>query len=76
MNEIKGVASRYHWKGKLEKDDESLLIIKTGRDRVGDVIAALRDLHPYDVPELLSLPVEEGSEAYLRWVNEESAPRD
>lgn len=74
MNEIKGVSSRYRWKGELEKEEESLLVIKTEHDRVRDLIAALEDLHPYDVPELLSLPVEQGAEAYLRWVNDESAP--
>ena len=72
LNALPGVVSRYWWQGKLEKDDETLLVLKTSADRVADVIAALKDLHPYDVPELLSLPVEDGNPAYLDWVNGET----
>lgn len=70
------MVSRYVWKGGIERDNESLLVIKTERARVGDVIDALGDLHPYDVPELLSLPVERGAEPYLRWVSESAGPPD
>lgn len=74
VNVIAGVSSRYRWKGKLEKDEESLLILKTTREHFAGIDAALKELHPYDVFELLSLPVEEGAEAYLRWVSEETGP--
>ena len=74
VNVIAGVSSHYRWNGKLEKDEESLLILKTTREQVAGIDAALKELHPYDVPELLSLPVEEGADAYLRWVREETGP--
>ena len=72
MNAVPGVVSRYRWKDKLEKDDETLLILKTEAHRVPEVIAALEELHPYDVPELLSLPVEEGAAPYLGWLSAET----
>jgi periplasmic divalent cation tolerance protein len=74
VNVIAGVASRYRWQGALEKADESLLILKTEGARVPEIVEALRDLHPYDVPELIALPVEQGAEPYLKWVSDESAP--
>ena len=74
VNVVGGVASRYRWKGKLERDQESLLVIKTQGARVPAVIEAQKELHPYEVPELLALPVESGAEPYLRWVSEETAP--
>ena len=73
MNALPGVVSRYWWQGKLERDDETLLLLKTEAARVPAIIDALRDVHPYEVPELLSLPVEQGSPAYLDWVARESA---
>ena len=76
VNALPGVVSRYWWKDALERDDETLLLIKTARDRVAEVIEALKELHPYDVPELLSLPVEQGAPDYLAWVSEQTAPRD
>ena len=75
VNELPGVVSRYWWQGKIEQSDETLLVLKTTAERVPDVIAALDELHPYDTPELLSLPVEQGAAAYAAWVNAETAPR-
>ena len=72
VNVIAGVVSRYRWQGKLERDEESLLVIKCDESRVEELIAALPELHPYDVPELLSLPVEKGNPAYVDWVRRES----
>ena len=72
VNALPGVVSRYRWKGKLEKDDETLLVIKTEASRVPDLIAALKELHPYEVPELLSLPVEDGNGDYMAWVKAET----
>jgi len=68
------VVSRYWWKGSLEREEESLLVMKTEVTRVEEVIAAIHELHPYEVPELLSLPVEAGADAYLTWVSESTAP--
>jgi periplasmic divalent cation tolerance protein len=73
VNAIPGVVSRYRWKGSLQRDDETLLVLKTEAVRVPQVIAALEELHPYEVPELLSLPVDDGAARYLAWVREETA---
>lgn len=72
MNALPGAVSRYWWKGSLARDEETLLLMKTEAARVPEVIAALKELHPYEVPELLSLPVDAGAEPYLAWVKDET----
>jgi periplasmic divalent cation tolerance protein len=71
-NVVPSVRSIYRWEGKLQDEAEALLVLKTTRAR----FAALRDrvlaLHPYQVPEVLALPVEAGSESYLAWVEAET----
>lgn len=74
VSAIDGAVSRYRWKGALQKEEETLLVMKTEAGRVAEVVAALKGLHPYEVPELLSLPVEAGAAPYLRWVEGETAP--
>jgi periplasmic divalent cation tolerance protein len=66
------MVSTYRWKGAIERDAERQLVIKTTTDRVGALRTRLRELHPYELPEFLVLRVEEGSEAYLQWVNAET----
>ena len=56
--------------GELVEDGESLLVIKATEDRLEMLEAALTELHPYDVPEMLSMGVQAGAEAYLSWVRE------
>ncbi|WP_035607133.1 divalent-cation tolerance protein CutA [Haloferula sp. BvORR071] len=68
VNLLPGVESLYRWEGKVEKAGEVLGIIKT--TRYAELEAAIHELHPYEVPEILALPVQAGSEAYLRWVAE------
>ena len=72
VNILPAVNSIYRWKGKLEKATESLLVIKCPADRVDELTAAIRAAHPYDVPEVVALPVASGNDAYLRWVVDES----
>lgn len=74
VNALPGVASRYWWRGRLEASDETLLLLKTRADRVAEVEAALREVHPYETFELLELPVEGGSQAYRDWVSATCAP--
>ncbi len=69
------VESRYWWDGKVETATEWLCVAKTTADRYDDVEAAIRAVHSYDLPEILAVPVVRGSEPYLRWLGEESAPR-
>lgn len=72
VNVISGVRSVYRWEGKVESDTESLLIMKTQRARMEQLIEAIEDAHPYEVPEVVALPVESGSHAYLDWVFRET----
>jgi periplasmic divalent cation tolerance protein len=60
--------SVYEWQGKLERSGESLLLIKSTKDNYSAVEAALRTLHPYELPEILAVPVEQGLQGYLDWV--------
>ncbi len=69
-NVIAGVRSIYRWEGKVQDEGEVLLVLKTARRRFPDLLARLRSLHPYEVPEILAIPVEEGNGAYLDWVDQ------
>ena len=62
------IDSRYWWEGRLETATEWLCLVKTTDDRVDDVVAAIQEVHSYDVPEVIVLPIVAGSEAYLRWI--------
>lgn len=73
VNVVPGLVSVFRWKGNVEKDEEWLLLIKTRRERLPALREALAALHPYELPELLALPVEAGSPAYLEWLDESVA---
>ena len=68
------VESRYRWEGRLEAATEWLLVAKTTAGRYDEVEVAIRGIHSYDVPEILAVPVVAGSDTYLRWVAEQTAP--
>lgn len=74
VNLVKGVRSLYMWEGRLNDDQETLMLIKTR----GSIFSRLKDrvaqLHPYQVPEIIALPVVEGSPSYLQWVAEMTEP--
>lgn len=72
VNEVPQVRSSYRWKGKIESARESLLIIKTKTALFGKLEAEVRRLHPYDVPEIIALPITEGFRHYLDWIREET----
>ncbi len=74
VNLVPGIRSVYRWEGAVRVDAEVLLIAKTRADRCELLTARVRDLHPYDVPEVLELPAVGGSAAYLGWVCAESSP--
>lgn len=63
------VASHYVWEGRARRTEETLLLIKTRADRVDGVTRFLEDNHSYDTPEVVALPIESGSPAYLRWID-------
>src|SRR5579863_2251761 len=64
------VTSIYRWKGKVESARERLLLIKTSRERLAKLQAAVKNLHSYEVAEFIALPIAEGSRAYLSWIEE------
>ncbi|MBI4886254.1 MAG: divalent-cation tolerance protein CutA [Acidobacteria bacterium] len=74
VNVLPPMTSTYRWKGRVEQAQERQLIIKTSAGRIAALEARLRELHPYEVPEFLVLPVSAGSEAYLRWLREGVSP--
>ncbi len=65
--------SLYRWEGKLEEAGEVMVMLKTRRERWEALKQAVRELHPYNVPELLALPVEAGLPEYLAWVQGETS---
>jgi periplasmic divalent cation tolerance protein len=66
------VTSHYWWKGEIEKAEEWLLLIKTNRDLYHQLEEEIRRIHPYDVPEIIAVPVIEGSRDYLDWIKSET----
>ncbi|MEA5446051.1 divalent-cation tolerance protein CutA [Gammaproteobacteria bacterium AB-CW1] len=73
-NLIPGLTSIYEWKGKVETDPECLLVIKTAKDRREALIQRIPELHPYEVPEVIALPIEAGLNSYLDWLSAETRP--
>ncbi len=70
VNLLPPMDSIYLWEGSIEHETERQVVMKTSRERVGELWDRVRELHPYDVPEFLVLPIVDGNEAYLRWVAE------
>lgn len=71
VNVIPNVVSFYRWEGKVQQDQEVLLIAKSRKDVLDDLIRRVRSLHSYTVPEIIALPLSGGSDDYLRWVDQE-----
>jgi len=69
------VTSVYRWKGKVQRDSEALLVLKTRRNLVATCVRRIRALHPYELPEIIALPVVGGLKDYLSWVDSETRPR-
>jgi periplasmic divalent cation tolerance protein len=67
-NLLPGIRSIYRWEGRVADEAEVLLVLKTAANRCGAVAARVKALHPYALPEVVALPVTDGSEAYLDWV--------
>jgi periplasmic divalent cation tolerance protein len=73
VNVIAGMHSVYRWKDVIEQQEETLLVIKSSRALVEDLRAEIERLHSYEVPEVIVMPVVDGSERYLAWMNRELA---
>ncbi|MBK3332587.1 divalent-cation tolerance protein CutA [Persephonella atlantica] len=70
VNIIDGLSSVYYWQGKIEEDNEVLLIIKTREDHYEKLEKFIKEHHPYTVPEIIAMPVIKGSQDYLNWIDE------
>jgi periplasmic divalent cation tolerance protein len=66
------VRSYFRWQGEFCNEEEHLLIMKTTKEKAGEVIAAIKTHHPYDLPEIIALPVIDGHLPYLEWVDQET----
>jgi periplasmic divalent cation tolerance protein len=67
-NVVPQVRSIYRWEGKVEDASEALLVLKTARARFKEIVDRVRAIHPYEVPEIVALPIAAGYDAYLDWV--------
>jgi periplasmic divalent cation tolerance protein len=73
VNVIPAVRSFYRWKGVIEDEQESLLVIKSSRALFNDLRVEIEKLHSYEVPEVIAVPIVDGSEGYLEWLDRELA---
>jgi len=71
-NILPAATSVYRWEGELREDPEVVVLLKAHRDVVTALTRRIVELHPYDVPEILALPVDAGLQAYLDWVEVET----
>jgi periplasmic divalent cation tolerance protein len=72
-NLLPGLRSVYRWQGEVAREAEVLAIMKTTRARVGELLRRAAELHPYEVPELVTISPEAVADAYARWVREETS---
>lgn len=70
VNIVPAVTSIYEWQGKIEEDNEVMLIIKTRSSKIAALTEYVRSNHPYEVAEVISLPIDQGNPPYLRWLGD------
>ncbi|GAB1869050.1 Protein CutA-like protein [Camponotus japonicus] len=70
VNIIPQVTSIYEWEGKIQEDPELLLMIKTRTEKIDALTKYVKDNHPYTVCEVISLPIQNGNDDYLKWISE------
>ena len=69
VNILDGVKSMFWWEGKVDQSPEALLILKSRKDRFSHIVKKVKSLHSYDLPEIIAMPIVEGSEDYLDWID-------
>lgn len=69
VNILPGVSSVYEWQGQIETAQEHLLLIKSPKARYAAIEAAIKALHPYELPEIIAVAIESGSAEYLQWID-------
>ena len=74
VNLMPVMESVYRWEGRIEFEAERQIAIKTSRDRIIALWDRVRELHPYEVPEFVVIPIVDGNDAYLRWIGESTEP--
>jgi periplasmic divalent cation tolerance protein len=74
VNALPEMESFFRWHGAVERDHERQLVIKTTAARLPELERRLHEMHPYDLPEFLVIPVAQGSDAYLRWLTQSTSP--
>ena len=67
---VEPITSVYRWQGKIESEQEILLLIKSTQDLIPDIAELLDEIHPYEVPELIATPIVGGSTSYLSWLED------
>lgn len=72
VNQLSNISSVFQWQGKIEQTNEILLICKTRQALMPQIIDLVKEKHPYDVPEIIALPIISGSQPYLDWVMQET----
>lgn len=73
VNIVPKLRSIYHWQNQLCDEEEQLLLMKTTEAQIDRLIARIQELHSYDLPEVIALPINAGSQKYLRWIEENVA---
>ncbi|MBI5680983.1 MAG: divalent-cation tolerance protein CutA [Methanobacterium sp.] len=71
VNIVSSIESIYLWKGEIENDNESLLIVKTKVDNINKIIQRVKEIHSYETPAILAIPIIEGSKDYLDYLDKE-----
>jgi periplasmic divalent cation tolerance protein len=69
INILPKMTSIYEWQGKLEQGEEHLLIIKTEQNRLAELQETIKEAHPYELPEIIVVPIVGGYEPYLNWIS-------
>lgn len=76
VNIVPGLTSVYRWQGKVQRDEELLLVIKTSAAAYARLEVAIQTLHPYELPEIIAVPIERGLDGYVRWIGEQTQRDD
>ncbi|MDD2761729.1 MAG: divalent-cation tolerance protein CutA [Methylomonas sp.] len=69
VNILPAVRSIYEWRGRIESAEEHLLLIKSPKARYAEIEAAIKAVHPYELPEIIAVPIDGGSAEYLQWID-------
>ncbi len=75
VNRVPGVSSTYIWDGAVQEDSEILLVIKTTQAALPALQARIETLHPYELPEVVAVPINGGSSGYLEWLRNQASAR-